>query len=118
MAEALERQRRLQMHDAAWHADASAASPYVITKPAGGPISANGLTEQHMAAVERAGLPYVTLHGLRHTMATTGIQEGAPLRAIQALLGHNDYQTPEKVYTHIADHISRSAIDSITRAMS
>jgi site-specific recombinase XerD len=42
----------------------------------------------------------VTLHQLRHTVATNLLAEGADVRSVQELLGHLDLQSTE-TYTHI-----------------
>lgn len=54
------------------------------------------------AARQKAGITKrLTCHMLRHTCATHMIQEGADVRHVQELLGHESAKTTE-VYTHVA----------------
>ena len=52
-----------------------------------------GVSRRSRAACERAGLPLVGPHALRHTAATEMLQQGASLPEIGQVLRHRDQKT-------------------------
>lgn len=63
----------------------------------------DSLRKAHLRAVDRAGLPKVTLHGLRHSVATAAAVTGCPMKVLQGILGHSTYQLTANLY---ADHLA------------
>lgn len=65
-------------------------------------VSQTTVYKSHRAALAAAGLPHVTLHALRHSMATICAMRGEPIKLIQAALGHAHYSLTADLY---ADHL-------------
>jgi integrase/recombinase XerD len=68
----------------------------------GMPLSAAGLEEIVKGARERAGLPRLTCHQLRHTCLTRLREAGMALEAIQAQAGHRSLEAT-RIYLHLTN---------------
>lgn len=66
----------------------------------------------HTRLLKAAELPPVTLHGLRHSFATAAVQQGVPIKVLQAALGHAKYQLTADLY---ADHLP--SVSSVSRSV-
>lgn len=69
------------------------------------------------ALAERAGHPDVTLHRLRHTVATVLVGQGDILQA-QHRLGHRDAATTLRIYSHavpLTDSAAAQTLDALFR---
>jgi len=86
------------------------ASGYVFLDKDGSPFTGARLTRRLDRVCARAGLRHIGWHTLRHTFASQLAMRGAPLGAIQALLGHSSI-TMTMRYAHMAPSALRSAID-------
>lgn len=66
----------------------------------------------HKRVLRSADLPHVTLHGLRHSFATAAVQQGVPIKILQAALGHARYQLTADLY---ADHLP--SVSTVSRSV-
>ena len=51
-------------------------------------------------------------HALRHSFATTLVDNGTPIQVISALLGHHDISTTQ-IYAKVRDTARRNAVDNL-----
>lgn len=104
---ALKEHRRRQMK--------TCPSRYVLADDQGKPVSAHCLALRHAAAIGRAGVHYIPLHGMRHTMASLAAASGVPIKVMQGLMGHATFKMTADIYTHVDDAERRRAMMQITR---
>ncbi len=55
-------------------------------------------------------------HSLRHTHATTLIENGADVKDVQTRLGHNNINTALQVYIHDTDVMSKRSVELFEKA--
>jgi len=66
-------------------------------------VMESGLQKAVKRAAHRAGIDKrVTCHTLRHSFATTMLENGINIRVLQEIMGHADVKTTER-YTHVMD---------------
>ncbi len=73
----------------------------VFLNARGNPLTARGIRLILNKMVEKAALTiHVNPHKLRHTFATHMLNEGADIRSVQELLGHENLSSTQ-IYTHV-----------------
>ncbi|MBM3713136.1 MAG: tyrosine recombinase XerC [Actinobacteria bacterium] len=79
----------------------SDSKDYIFLNRLGGKITARGVRKIVQSCLIKAKLTKkISPHGIRHSFATHLLQEGAGIREIQELLGHEDISTTQ-IYTHL-----------------
>ncbi|WP_054967997.1 tyrosine-type recombinase/integrase [Alicyclobacillus ferrooxydans] len=75
----------------------------VICREDGSPVPYTTIHKQFLRAVNRAGVPRIRIHDVRHTHATILYQMQVPTQAISDRLGHVNTSTTENIYIHVVD---------------
>ena len=75
-----------------------------------GKMLTKGATNAPLAnALKRAGLRHIGWHALRHTFASQLVMRGAPVKAVQELLGHSTIEMTMR-YSHLSPDARRDAV--------
>ena len=88
-------------------------SGYVFTHPSGTPIDPDTLTHDFQAIVRQAGLPHLTLHGLRHAHATMLLTSGIHPKVVSERLGHSNIAITMDVYSHVLPDMQEAAAQAV-----
>ena len=67
---------------------------------------------------ERAGVPVISTHGLRHTHASILLYEGISILNISKRLGHSETTTTQEVYLHIIKELEEKESERIVQCLS
>jgi integrase len=65
-----------------------------------GPVRSRSLTSMFTLFIASVDVPRITLHGLRHTAATSAIRAGENIVAVSKRLGHAQVSITLDIYTH------------------
>jgi site-specific recombinase XerD len=102
--------RKCERRTAAGGGEDFAGSPLVFPGRDGTPFSNQAFNARIKLACERARVPVISAHPLRHTAATLLLNQcGANLRDVQVLLGHKSLVTTAR-YKHVDSEGLRSLV--------
>lgn len=80
---------------------------HVFTTTIGTPIEAARVTRSFALALERAGLPRIRFHDLRHAAATFLLAQGFTLEDVKNLLRHSSIVLTSNTYGHVLEQRQR-----------
>lgn len=67
---------------------------------------------------KKAGVPEITIHGLRHTHASLLLFAGVSIASVARRLGHASMTTTQKTYLHIIQELENKDVDLVMRSLS
>ena len=76
-------------------------SLYLFPSPITGEMyHPDSVVNLHKKLLKGTGLPHIRFHDLRHTFATTALQNGVDVKTVSSMLGHYDTGFALRTYTH------------------
>ena len=89
--------------------------PFFVFKDQVYNSTANDILRRHC---EDAGVPVISIHGLRHTHASILIFAGVSLGSVARRLGHASMTTTQKTYLHVIQELENQDVDIVMRSLS
>ena len=90
------------------------AHDLVFPNKVGRPINHNNLIQRHFyPALEKADLPKIRFHDLRHTYSSLLIEQGENIKYIQSQLGHSSPSVTLNVYAHLMKPVNQEAASKL-----
>jgi integrase len=93
-------------------------SDLVFTTSFGSPLDGRSVTRRFQAALEKAGLPRLRFHDLRHTAASIMLAQGISPRVVMETLGHSQISLTMNTYSHVMPSLKRDAAERMDAALS
>ena len=91
---------------------------YVFTQSNGRPVEPDKVSLDFAIIVRKAGLPHLTLHGLRHAHATLALSAGVNPKVVSERLGHASTAITMDVYSHVLPGIQEEAAQAVEDLLS
>lgn len=85
----------------------------VFQQPEGQWLKPDAVSATFLRRVAKYGLPYLSLHGLRHTWATLALERGKHLRVVQERFGHSTISITLGMYSHVGPTLHDEAASQI-----
>ena len=90
---------------------ANAISQWIFPDPVKpeDPVDPNAAYRRMKTLLQRAGLPSIRFHDLRHTFATHALTSGVDAKTLSGILGHTNASFTLDTYTHVTTDMQRHA---------
>ncbi|MBT9156282.1 MAG: Transposase [Firmicutes bacterium] len=110
--------RKRQLQERLLMGEAFQDNGLVFCKEDGTFLNIQEFTKRFQRWLEKAGLPKVRLHDLRHTHATLLLKRGVPAKLVQERLGHSSITMTLDLYSHVTPEMAKLAAESLNGLLS
>jgi integrase len=118
-ADSLRRHRSRQLEERLQMGAAWEDNDLVFANEVGRPIEAGNLIRRSFhPLLQRAALPQVRFHDLRHTAATLALGKGVHPKMVAEMLGHSQIAVTLDLYSHVTPTMQRQAADALEAVLS
>ena len=114
--DALRSQKAQQARDKLAAGDRWQEGGWVFTTGAGGLLFPSNVYRDYARIRDRAGVPHLPLHALRHSAVSVELAAGVPLEIVSKKIGHKRVGLTADTYGHLlpeADRESAEAVDAL-----
>jgi integrase len=117
--EALRQHRSRQVEERLQMGGAWEDNGLVFANEVGRPIEVSNLVSRSFRPLlERADLPRIRFHDLRHTAATLMLGRGVHPKVAADMLGHSQIAITLDLYSHVTPTMQRQAVEALEAALS
>jgi integrase len=116
--EALHSRRVRQAEERLALGEAWADHGFIFTRQDGEPLRGTHVLERGFhPLLQRAGLPLIRFHDLRHTCATLLLVQNVPAKVVSELLGHSSVAITLDRYSHVLPSMQQSAAAAMEQVL-
>ncbi len=90
---------------------------YICVHPMGEIIDPDYITNRHKELLQKAGLPHVRFHDLRHSCVGLMMANEIPMERIRDWVGHSDIRTTVNTYGHLEYHSKKKTAEIIGNSL-
>ncbi len=115
--EALRERKVRQYEERLLAADGWVDTGLIFTTRKGTPLEPRNARKAFHELLERAGLPRIRFHDLRHACASLMLAQHVHPRVVMEILGHNNISMTMDLYSHVMPEVQREAAASMDRVL-
>ena len=89
-------------------------SKYILPSSVTGEIrDTSAVTRRLHRIQDRAGVPRIRFHDLRHSFATLSLEQGMDVKTVSHMLGHTDAGFTMNTYMHVTDSMQENVANTM-----
>jgi integrase len=109
----LREHRKRQLEERLAWGEAYSDARLVFARENGAMMNPERISTGFKSLPKDAGLPPLSVHGLRHTYATASLKAGIPAKVVSSRLGHSSIALTLDLYSHVLPETDQDAADRV-----